>query len=162
MEALVVDTSVIKRSEEIKEKIGFDFLSKLRDNYHFIISTAVKEECIQLGLSLEGLQVKESNYSKKIWQSLSINSNKNLGEAECIKLCQDNQNYVFLTDDYLAWKKGRKFLGDRSGYFLLFFPKLNILSSEEKLKILETRTETRKISKKVYKLIKSKIKEQKN
>jgi len=85
-----------------------------------------------------------------------------LGEAECIKLCQDNQNYVFLTDDYLAWKKGRKFLGDRSGYFLLFFPKLNILSSEEKLKILETRTETRKISKKVYKLIKSKIKEQKN
>jgi predicted nucleic acid-binding protein len=157
METIILDTSVIKRSEELKEEANLDFLFKLSRCSRTIIPVSVKNECDYFSLSLENLQIKEADYDKNIWQALEIKSNKNLGEAECIKLCQSNKNYVFLTDDYHAWKKGKKFLGEKSRYFLFALPEFNFLTSEEKLKILKARNKIRKIAKKTYKVIKSEI-----
>lgn len=159
METIIMDTSVIKRSEELKEEIDFNFLSKLSSCSRIIIPMSVKEESITLGLQLENnLQIKEAGYDKAIWQALRIKSNKNLGEAECIKLCRDNKNYVFLTDDYLAWKKGKKFLGERSRYFTFALSEFDFLTNEEKLKLLKARNKIRKIARKTYEIIKSEIK----
>ena len=108
------------------------------------------------------MEVLEVDYNKNIWKELDIKSNKNLGEAECIQLCLDNKNYVFLTDDYSVWKKGKKFLQERSQYFLFSLIEFDFLNKEEKLKVLEARNKIRKIARNVYRIIKSEIQKQKD
>ena len=157
MENIVIDTSVIKRSKELKVEIGFDFLSKLTSFSKVAVPVSVNEEMVAMGLSLGKIDVKEADYDKTIWNEFKIESNKNLGEAECVKLCLNDESSIFLTEDYKAWKVGEKFLGERSTYFLFALPEFYFLTKKEKLEILTARNKVRKIARKTYEIIKGKI-----
>lgn len=159
---IVLDASTIVRCKEIEENIKimlFDFLESLGKLY---IPPCVSDEIRAKGVKIKSsVEIKDVMADTNTRRVMGVNTNKNMGEADCVEICLKNKTYLFLTDDYLALKNAETLIGDRS---LLLIPFLieygkGYYTKQELLSILKERHRQRRFRERIYKILERKIKE---